>query len=291
VREPTFFILGAPKCGTTSLAAWLAAHTAVFMSPLKEPAYFASDLKPDRPSLGQYRALFSAAGDEHAAIGEASTCYLFSEAAVSSIQQYAAEPRYVVCLRNPLDMVRSLHQQELFGLNDDVPDFETAWRLQETRQAGRHLPRTCGEPWLLRYRARCLLGAQVERLLRQVRREQVLFILFDDLEQDAGAQYRRTLRFLDVPDDGRAQFPVFNKGKEPRSRLVKEGVRYLSNAIRSRGITHRFGIRGAVERWNSREVQRTALRSDLTEELKSVFAEDIRTLGTLLDRPLTQWLA
>jgi hypothetical protein len=76
VKTPNFFILGAPKCGTTSLAAWLAAHPAVYMSPLKEPAYFAADLKVDRPGPQEYRALFSAAGDIHLAVGEASTCYL-----------------------------------------------------------------------------------------------------------------------------------------------------------------------------------------------------------------------
>ena len=42
--NPNFFIIGAPKCGTTSLAAWLAEHPAIYMSQIKEPHYFSSDL-------------------------------------------------------------------------------------------------------------------------------------------------------------------------------------------------------------------------------------------------------
>jgi hypothetical protein len=289
VKEPNFFILGAPKCGTTSLAAWLAAHPAAFMAPLKEPAYFARDLKVVRPDLPQYRALFSSAGEHHAAVGEASTCYLFSQVAVSAILEYTPEPRFIVCLRNPVDMVRSLHQQEVFGLNDDVRDFEQAWRLQETRVQGRYIPRTCREPWLLRYRERCLLGAQVERLLQQLPRQRIMFVLLDDLRANAPAQYLRVLRFLDLPDDGRAEFPVLNRSKEPRSRLVKEGVRVLSTAIRSMGITRKFGIRTTVERWNTREVARRESAQPFMQEIGDGFAADIQKLGRLIGRDLSHW--
>ena len=40
MKRPDFFILGAPKCGTTSMAAWLSEHPNVFMSPIKEPFFF-----------------------------------------------------------------------------------------------------------------------------------------------------------------------------------------------------------------------------------------------------------
>ena len=40
----TFFVIGAPKCGTTSLYHYLGAHPEIHMSPIKEPAFF---LAPD----------------------------------------------------------------------------------------------------------------------------------------------------------------------------------------------------------------------------------------------------
>jgi hypothetical protein len=291
MKEPNLFILGAPKCGTTSLAGWLAAHPAVYMSPIKEPAYFAADLKDARPDRKEYQALFSSAEDVHLAVGEASTCYLFSRVAVSNILKHFTKARFIVCLRNPIEMARSLHQQEVSELNEDARDFEEAWLLQETRCAGRNIPRTCTEPWLLRYKARCLLGEQVERLLRQTGRERVLFVLLEDLHIDPRRQYLRILEFLDLPDDGRVHFPVLNRGKETRSRLVKEGVIHLSRLRFAIGITQRFGIRPTLEKWNTREAPRKPIREETKRDLRNCFAEDILKLGALLNKDLTHWLA
>jgi hypothetical protein len=46
-HTPNFFIVGAAKSGTTSVARYLAEHPQVFMSPIKEPSYFARDIIPD----------------------------------------------------------------------------------------------------------------------------------------------------------------------------------------------------------------------------------------------------
>ena len=287
MTRTSFFIVGAPKCGTTSLAAWMAEHPSVYMSPLKEPAYYASDLKVERPDARQYAALFAAASDVHLAVGEASTCYLFSRVAVASILEREADPRFIVCLRNPIDMARSLHQQEVFGLNENVRSFEEAWRLQDAR----NIPRTCREPWLLRYKARCLLGEQVERLLQQTGRDRVLFLLLEDIRADPRAEHLRVLRFLDLPDDGRVQFPVLNKAKETRSALVKRSVNYLSDLRMSLGITMRLGIRPTLETWNARETPWKPVGDAMKQDLRDCFAEDILKLGALVRRDLAHWLA
>lgn len=290
MRTPSFFIIGAPKCGTTSLSAWLAAHPAIYMSPEKEPAHFAADLKPNRPDAAGYAALFAGADQRHRAVGEASTCYLFSQVAVPAILESVAAPRFIVCLRNPVEMARSLHLQELFALDEDVRAFEEAWRLQEARARGRHLPRTCREPWLLQYRARCLLGEQVARLLRRVRCEDVLFVLLDDVRVDPRREYLRVLRFLGVTDDGRVEFPALNRAKHTRSRLVKRAVRYASALRHSVGFGARLGLRPLVERWNARERPRPAIDEAMALELRESFSDDVRRLGALLERDLSHWV-
>src|SRR5262245_35065298 len=85
MKKPTFFIIGAPKCGTTSLAAWLADHPDIFMSPTKEPHYFNTDHKRYLNSLAGYEQLFEDATDRHSAVGEASVWYLYSANAVENI--------------------------------------------------------------------------------------------------------------------------------------------------------------------------------------------------------------
>ena len=43
--KPNFFIIGAPKCGTTSLHNYLKSHSQITMSNPKEPHYFSKDIK------------------------------------------------------------------------------------------------------------------------------------------------------------------------------------------------------------------------------------------------------
>ena len=86
MKKPNFFILGAPKCGTTSLASWLSEHSDVFMSPIKEPHHFCSDFGyKEYRSHQRYLSLFRKANEQHRAIGEASATYLYSKVAVKNI--------------------------------------------------------------------------------------------------------------------------------------------------------------------------------------------------------------
>lgn len=59
MKKPNFFITGAPKCGTTSMARWLAEHLNIYMSPVKEPNFFNTDDQwTVTRTLRQYEALF-----------------------------------------------------------------------------------------------------------------------------------------------------------------------------------------------------------------------------------------
>ena len=79
-KKPNFFIVGAPKCGTTALASYLNEHSKIFVSNPKEPHYFATDFPRYRlyDSLKQYLDIFNDAKSENVAIGEASVFYMYS---------------------------------------------------------------------------------------------------------------------------------------------------------------------------------------------------------------------
>ena len=186
MKKPNFFILGAPKCGTTSLANWLGQHPQVYFSPIKEPHFFnTDDTFRNVTDVDTYLQLFEGAGLEHLAVGEASTWYLYSETAVPEIERFTGgDARYVVCLRNPVDMAYSLHAQILFSGNETIPDFCQAWSLQEERAKGRKLPALSNEKTHLQYFRACALGTLVERLLKTVPRSRVHFVFLDDLSAD-----------------------------------------------------------------------------------------------------------
>ncbi len=71
MKKPNFFIVGAPKCGTTALAAYLKEHPQVFFSDPKEPHYFNDDFaNRHTTSLQTYLSYFHDALDSHLAIGK-----------------------------------------------------------------------------------------------------------------------------------------------------------------------------------------------------------------------------
>src|SRR5690349_11404630 len=83
--KPNFFILGAPKCGTTSMAKWLSDQPEIFISKHKEPHYYNTDGKRVVLEYRHYLSLFENATGFHKIIGEASTGYLYSKQAVPNI--------------------------------------------------------------------------------------------------------------------------------------------------------------------------------------------------------------
>src|SRR5262249_39324802 len=109
---PNFFVIGAPKAGTTSLYEYVAQHPDVYMSPVKEPAYFkprhppgGEDAEPE-DRLAAYVALFDGVAGEHV-VGEATPSYLQSASAAARIRDAVPDARLVAVLRNPVDRAYS----------------------------------------------------------------------------------------------------------------------------------------------------------------------------------------
>lgn len=269
---PNFFILGAPKCGTSSLVRWLEAHPQVFVSPIKEPHYYSTDLS-NRSIISEaaYRRLFDGAEPGHLAVGEASTWYLFSREAVPNILQVAPGARFIVMTRDPVEMARSLHHHNLRALNDDERDFARAWALQSVRRGG---------PAFLQYGAACSLGAQVARLLDHVPPDRVLHIPLDGLRADPARHYRRVLAFLGVPDDGREAFPISNPARGHRSKVLQRALRFGSRMRQILGLRRGTGL----ARLNERAGPKSPLEPALRAELDAYFAADQAVLRDSLAR-------
>lgn len=292
---PNFFIIGAPKCGTTSMAAWLGEHPSIYMSPIKEPFYFSSDINNRTIKEWQvYMGLFDQVRSE-VAIGEASTIYLFSRVAVRTIEERLPGARYIVMLRNPAEMAYALHGQQIRAFNEDVKDFRQAWRLASERRAGRQVPSRCKDPILLDYPSWCKLGEQLERLYGWVPSERVLVQVLDDIKEDTRREYLKVLAFLGVPDEGRQHFPVHNPAREWKWRWAGFTVRRMAKATGyakhvARILPKRsFGVVRVFQQAAARQRPRPPLPPDLRAELQGFFEEDIRKLEDLLDRDLSAW--
>jgi hypothetical protein len=295
---PDFFIVGAPKCGTTALSTYLREHTNVFMSWPKEPHFLADDFthyKRQLPDRESYLRLFDGAEARHGAIGEASVWYLYSQVAMENIKKLNPAARIIAMLRNPVTMVPSLHAQLKWTLDEDCSDLVAAWRLQARRTLGLCLPARCREPAFLQYGAVAAYSKQVRRLYDLFACDQVKIILFDDFVADPGGVYRETLAFLGLPDDRRVDFAKINARRKHRNNVVARltqrppGLVMALSAGAKRVLgMERLGIIKKLQTFNCVS-HKARISEAFKRELDDYFAADIRDLESILDRPLTVW--
>jgi sulfotransferase family protein len=288
--KPDFFIVGAPKCGTTALFRYLAVHPAVFIPKLKEPDYFCTDLWSGHvATLTEYEALFSCA-QPHALTGEASVLYLYSKVAIGKVMAHNANAKIIVMLRNPIEAARSKHAEQWRAEREDVGDFEQAWRLQKARLEGQHLPPRWPYPDMLQYGALYCYAPQVRRLLTHVPRTQCLFLVFEEFFADPSRQFARVLEFLGLPPDpARTDFPVVNQTIGLRSARLDRMLRHPPPALMAlRRAAHAvaFHPMRALQRLNRVAGQKPPLRESFRAELEEYFSVDVAELEQLLGRKL-----
>lgn len=298
--RPDFFIIGAPKCGTTALSEYLRQHPRIGFSRPKEPIYFCTDLPGVRNFTEEAEYLEKCfghcSGKDYLAVGEGSTSYFFSNEAIPNILEFEPAAKFIVMLRNPVEMIHALHSQKLLTLEEDVTDFETAWGLQERRARGEGLPKFHQEPALLQYAQLGRLGMHLRRIFSQAPAPQRKVVLFDDFVKDTPRIYEEVLAFLGVPSDHRTEFQRFNESRRLRMHALYEFghrpprrlMRWVFAFKEAFGI-ERLNILPKLIEWNLRRKQRRPLSPRLRSLLLAEFSNDIDLLSELLKRDLSHW--
>jgi hypothetical protein len=299
-RKPNFFIVGAPKCGTTALYEYLRPHPDIFMSTIKEPHYFAKDLGsyPRIKTPEEYEEIFAGSTERHRRLGEASVYYLRSTVAIPNIREFNPDARLIAMYRNPIDMVYSFHSQLMYVGEENEPDFEKAWRLQERRSRGLDMPPRSRGAFLLQYAELGRFGTQTERLLATFPREQVKLILFDDFAKSPQAVYDEVIGFLEIPHDGRTHFPRINDNKRARVDWLRRFTRKPPPVLRHalRGLKQAMGgesistVKKRIVELNTVKERRPPLSASFRAELADTFREEVTLLGRLLGRDLSHWV-
>lgn len=294
---PNFFIVGAPRSGTTSLSTYLKSHPNIFMSALKEPSYFDFDLyRKTKISLDHYLALFAPADPNvDLAIGEATPTYMFSECAITEIVKFNPKAKFIALLRNPIDLVQSIHSHEVFWGEEDITDFEKAWREEPERREGKHIPFSCREPKWLWYSQWGRYGDQIERLYNLAGKDKVKVVIFDEFVDDPKKTYEEILAFLGVPSDGRKEFPRVNEGRTVRWLIPQQVYSLLVSfawILRSKfGLAMKsYGISTKILSLNADTLKKGTLSPRFREELNQYYHDDMMKLSKLLGRDLSYWV-
>ena len=293
---PAAHILGAPKCGTTALAHYLAEHPQIAFSHPKETHHYSTDLPGLRRSTddASYRAMFSETPATRLMI-EGSVWYLYSDAAVPAILNDRPDAKFVVMLRNPVKMLPSLHSQLLHALDESEQDFRTAWNLSGQRAAGEAIPKSCRAPSTLIYTRTAAFGEMIERLFDRVPRERCKIFFQEEMAQDTAAAYHETLAFLGLDDDRRTEFPRINEAKRSRSRALQYVIaragparQLISKPVKKLTGKSSLGVHKALKSWNDVKTGPLDIPDDLKAEIAAHYGPDMARLGKLLDRDLSE---
>jgi hypothetical protein len=228
-RVPDFFIVGHPKCGTTALYEMLRRQPRIYMPALKEPQFFASEMRVGAPpgrlpaSLEEYLALFDGAGADQL-LGEASPSYLRSRTAAAEIASLQPAARIIAILREPASLLRSVHLQFVQGMIETEYDLRKALALEPDRRQGRNLPRHGLSPQALMYSEHVQFVAQLRRYHALFAPENVLVLIYDDFRADNNGTVRTVMRFLGIDDVAPIETIDANPTVGARSQVVHELV-------------------------------------------------------------------
>jgi hypothetical protein len=315
MREPNFFIVGAPKAGTTSLYHYLDQHPDIYMSPMKEPCHFSYEVRADKfePGLraraiqmekavreyldgpmdrkfsggivaewSDYLRLFAAATTQRA-VGEASVNYLMSKSAPGAIASRIPHARIVMILRSPAERAFS---QYLHYLSDG--HISQSFR-EYVRASLRHSGQGLGiyEPFL----EMGFYADQVQRYMEHFPRQQIGIWLYEETRERPQAFMRELLEFLEVdstftPDTTRRyNQPHIARMVTPNHMLRRIGVWKMLQRMAPKSL--KSAAHRALYRPTGSVVMEPADRRLMLDFYRS----DIQRLEGILNRDLRAWLS
>ena len=310
-------VVGAPRCGTTSLASFIKDHPDVCFSSVKEPHFFAQYDLTGLPSDEARRRIddrylaryFSHATGDQSLLAEASVTYLYVPERMEPILQRWPDAKFIIAVRDPLEMLPSLHQRLMYLGDETETDFGKAWALSSERAQGRSIPRTCVDPRWLRYDEAGRLGTRVENFFRAVGRERCMVVVFDDLAANPAAVHRQLTDFLglapqEAPDlEARRTSMGYRFGwlqrllKRPpiATRAILAGEAYRQRVGQAKGpdsaiVRAVLAGRKRMLRWNRIPAPPVHLPDWLRREICETLAGEIAHLSHLIDRDLSHWL-
>lgn len=284
---PNFLVLGAARCGTTSLHYYLAEHPDVCMSSIKEPNFFLfeqTDRGP-RPCISDDRRLIAKSVADRAryerlftrpaaAVGEASPLYLYTRETPELIRAAVPDARLIAIVREPVERTWSHFVYVNDDLGDDtVPAFRAAVEREmplpyEPYRTGTHFVRLSA------------YAEQLERYRSIFPAERLLVVGYDDLIRRTPDTLARICRFLGIDDSFSFDTSVqYNPSSGEQSwiarldRVVRPAFPYLKRALPA-AVTGRLARGRARLRAASRSDTAPPIPADLRARLDEHFAPD-----------------
>jgi hypothetical protein len=313
-KEPNFFVIGAAKCGTTTLYNFLEQHDEVYMSPIKEPHFFCSDIRIENFSdeykryvasrglnineyvetdlqkkhwewyvddFNTYLKLFKNVNQEKA-IGEISNGYLFSTVAAHEIKNKYPDAKIIMILRNPVSRAYSHY---LANLRDGRTTLSFREEVEHDNKKSR-------KGWCIshNYVEMGLYYDQVKRFLDMFPKNQVLIFLNEELKSNPQNVGERIFEFIGVNPFAKINYSAKqNEAKIPKSAKL---IKFLTQTGIKRKIFHLLpeSIQAKIKPIFFQKGAVPKMSDDDRKWMLHFFKEDIEKTQTLIERDLSNWL-
>jgi hypothetical protein len=273
--RPNLLVIGAAKCGTTSLHQYLNAHPQIAMSRQKELDFFVAEKNWGR-GLDWYEAQFSPAQVR----GETSpsySAYPFYLGVPERIRRVLPEARIVYLVRDPIDRIvshyehRAVTYREMGALDDVLADAPLArWFVDVRRYA-----------------------LQLERYLEYFTFDDVLVVDADALAADPACALSSIFAFLDVDPNFHSE--AFARRHNPSSQLTRPNAAgRLARTTLQRCLTS-GGYAAVASRVPDvlKTGLRTSARAHLSDSnrvwLEDELRDDVGRLRELTGLPFAGW--
>ncbi len=298
-KLPNFLIVGAAKCGTSSLHKYLEQHPDIFMSKVKEPRFITSQVNPfplNGPgdhkvenwyvkNYNDYEKLFEGA-EHHPAVGESSadTLYFYKKS-IPIIKQYLGDPKIIIVLRDPVKRAFSAYQHLVRDLREKL-SFEEGLEEEPTRIKNN---------WELIYHYTAVSMYYDAVKAFQENFSSVKVILNEDQAKRPQQITREIFRFLEVDPNVDINTDIkYNISGKPKSQWIHqfffEGnlARRLAQPIVRKLFSSETRIKIA-QKIQEKNLTRMTINPETKDRLQLLFKEDINKLEILLGRDLSLW--
>ena len=235
------FLIGAPKCGTTSLANYLSLHDKIFVPKIKEPHYFAIRhiLPPTSgyvQSITKYHKLYDF---EKKNIIEywldASVWYYSKKQIAKEIFNYNPLSKVLFIIRNPCDAIRSLFIHRAMALQENCLDINEAIKMEESRINGKNIPVSLKKTAQgLLYIDNYKYTQKIENYYDIFGQENVKVLIFDDLVHHKKQLLDEVFNFLLLKNniDLNLTKDVFNKSLIYRNYTLNKFIKLIPKSLK-----------------------------------------------------------
>jgi hypothetical protein len=284
-KLPDFIVIGAGKCGTTSLFSYLQNHPQIYLCPKKETYFFLSE--PNRSKLkpwgaitdfNEYRSLFENA-PENTIVGEISTTYYAHLASAQQIQAILPDVKIIAILRDPADRAFSDYQMH-FNLGNEKADF-----------ADLIIPEN-------RYIKSGFYYRELMPFYQTFPVDHIKILFFDDLCRDPIAFMQDLCRFVGADPEFVSQIDTSKKAREgglPKNNRLHQ-LLSQKNPLRSiaSSVLKLFVPLEARQKIRSNLIKNNTYKAKLSEAERKkaikIYREDIIQLQGLIGKDLSSWL-